>query len=562
MSTPEFIENKDGSLTKNAQIFDIEDANPNAENNMTPYANNTHGTDEITRMAFFSKAVYTLMRELKEGRTSGLNVPNSVLLNDWHAGPLASMIHYTANAEADFGKISHETGLYFDEIPTLFLVHNCEHQGMTYNDEGKRTSLFATLFGEYGADILSNAKSWRSDSPIYDPSYEDKIALLKGESFSCGANGIMLSDRIIPVSENYAEELLHSDTKAKGLRDLFNARAFSPYTRTLTPITNGYSKSLIAPTEKHMQQVLEQAKRDLAVENAPKVETGDIEFKAFDDGSIENKLHNKNEVMKLVKRIHDRELELSKTDNKELSSRKYFMYDPKNTVIPNVEDFKDVPVVVFAGRFDSQKGLDTILKDALWKFAEENVNTPVEKLPMFIIGGKITQESVYNNFKDLKDQLRTAENGKYKNIADRVMLFKGYVNTNLLATAGDMFLVPSVFEPCGLTQMEAMAKGSLPIATSTGGLVNTIVDNVDGFRTKAFFEQEGWETKGRLYGEGFENNGEAYCEALTRAVDLFNNDRSKFEEMQKTAISRDFSWDKEGGPLDKFISLIKTGKTE
>lgn len=52
-------------------------------------------------------------------------------------------------------------------------------------------------------------------------------------------------------------------------------------------------------------------------------------------------------------------------------------------------------------------------------------------------------------------------------------------------------MMPCRFEPCGLTQMEAMAKGALPIAMSTGGLVDTIEDGVDGFRTEVFFTENG-----------------------------------------------------------------------
>lgn len=62
--------------------------------------------------------------------------------------------------------------------------------------------------------------------------------------------------------------------------------------------------------------------------------------------------------------------------------------------------------------------------------------------------------------------------------------------------ASDFYMMPSRFEPCGLTQMEAMAKGALPVAMSTGGLVDTIENGVDGFRTEVFFSSH----KRRVYG--------------------------------------------------------------
>lgn len=561
LHTPTERIDENGNRVSNAQIFDVEDSNYSSANDKTPYAHNKSGTDEVTRMAFFSKAVYEVMKNAKEGKLKSVEAPNALLLNDWHAGPLAAMVHYTGNADADTGKISKETGEYFDKIPTIYIAHNVEHQGSTNHDDNKRTSVFATLFGEYGVDILQNAKSWRSDDPKFDPKEDDKIAMLKGSNFNSAVTGMMLADRVVPVSENYAEELLHSEIKANKLSDLFNARAFSPYNRTLTPITNGYTKALIAPTASHMEDMMKQAKKDLTLNHKLSIKLDDIELKPFDDGNLENKVHNKNEVMKILKRIVEREKDLMANHN-DYNQRRYLLHDPFNTEIPDIENFKDVPVIACVGRTDPQKGLDTILKDAMWQFAQQNANKPANELPIFIIGGTISSNEVYDKLKEMKDELRTQNNGAYSNLAKRIILVKDYVNTNLLATAADMFMIPSVFEPCGLTQMEAMAKGSVPIATSTGGLVDTIKDGIDGFRTRAFFDQEGWQTKGRIYGEGFSTNSEAYCDALGRALHTFYHDHGKFEDMQKKAIEKDFSWKKPGGALDKYINLIKTGKTE
>ncbi len=559
LHTPQQRIDEFGNKVSNAEIFNIEDRDK-TPNNKTPYANNKGGTDEVTRMAFFSKAVYTMMKDAKEGKLKEIEAPNSVLLNDWHAGGLAAMMRYVANAEADTGKISKETGLYFNDVPTIFIAHNLEHQGSTGWDDNKRTSIFATLFGEYGADIISNAKSWRHSDPIFNPKPEYSNSLMKGNSFNSAVTGVMLADRIVPVSEYYAEELIHSDIKANGLKDLLNARAFSPFVSTLTPITNGYSKSLIEPTSRNMASLMEQNKKDFTLNNKLSIKLDDVKLLPFDDGNLSTKKHNKNEVMKIFRRVLDREREFA-TNGNGPANRKYLLHDPFNTEIPNLENYEDVPIVVFSGRVDPQKGLGTILKDALIQYAKENVNTPVEKLPLFIIGGKISQQSTYDALKDMKDYLFNADNGAYKEIAKRIVLVNGYVNTNLLATAADLFMVPSVFEPCGLTQMEAMAKGALPIATSTGGLVNTVRDGIDGFRTKAFFEQQGHETKDRLYGEGFSTNGEAYCEALNRAINTFRDNRTRFEEMQKVALKNDFSWNVPGGALDKYINLMRTGQT-
>ena len=105
-----------------------------------------------------------------------------------------------------------------------------------------------------------------------------------------------------------------------------------------------------------------------------------------------------------------------------------------------------------------------------------------------------------------------------------------------------------------------MAKGALPLATSTGGLVDTIKDNVDGFRTKAFYDEVG--DRKLLYGGGYSNNYDAFCEVLERGLDTYYNNPARFKEMQKAAMSNDFSWDREGGAIDKYINLMRTGRVQ
>ena len=64
---------------------------------------------------------------------------------------------------------------------------------------------------------------------------------------------------------------------------------------------------------------------------------------------------------------------------------------------------------------------------------------------------------------------------------ERIFVFRGYRDQFAYAVqlASDFYLMPCRFEPCGLTQMEAMAKGALPVAMSTGGLVDTVDDGIE-----------------------------------------------------------------------------------
>lgn len=556
LEVPEKGLDANGHKTDYKQIFNILDENQSSSNHNTPYANNDKA-DSVFRMAFFSKSVYELMKSIKEGDFKGLKAPNAVLLNDWQSGSLAAMMHYTANAEADTGVISKETGRYFDEIPTIYIAHNCEHQGATNGNDENRTNIFGTLFGAYGVDILPKAKSW-------DQAFkEDKCSLMRYYDFNSAKTGMTLVDRVVPVSEYYGEELIHSNEKARGLMHLMKARKFAPVS-TLTPITNGYSKSLVVPDKKNMEDLTKRTISDFTLSdkfiskmeaqgaNVKQIDLSNFKLLPFDDGNLANKIANKNMTMDIFKQLIKREKSLPYKE--ENGSRLYMLYGADKTEI-NETDFTHTPVIAYSGRVDYQKGLDTILKEALWKFAEHNKNTPAEKLPIFIIGGSISNQSTFDSLKNMKDYMTKF----YPNVGKRIVLINGYLNTNLVASAADLFLVPSVFEPCGLTQMEAMAKGALPIATSTGGLVNTIKDSVDGFRTKAFFDETG--DRSLIYGGGFSNNYDAYCDALERGLDMFYNNCDKFAEMQKTAMQNDFSWDAPNGALDKYINLIKTGKT-
>ena len=99
---------------------------------------------------------------------------------------------------------------------------------------------------------------------------------------------------------------------------------------------------------------------------------------------------------------------------------------------------------------------------------------------------------------------------------------------NQIYAGSDFFLMPSKFEPCGLSQLIAMRYGSLPIVRATGGLDNTVVgyplDNSTGFK---FWGYDGWQMK----------------EAIDCAIGVYK-DKYTFNAMRKSAMESDFSWKK------------------
>jgi len=101
-----------------------------------------------------------------------------------------------------------------------------------------------------------------------------------------------------------------------------------------------------------------------------------------------------------------------------------------------------------------------------------------------------------------------------------------------IIAASDFFLMPSRFEPCGLTQMQAQRYGTLPIAHRTGGLADTIEDDETGFLFAPL-------------------TAERLSEAIDRAFAVFA-DPDRFDAMRRTAMAKDFSW---SGPARAYKAL-------
>ena len=89
---------------------------------------------------------------------------------------------------------------------------------------------------------------------------------------------------------------------------------------------------------------------------------------------------------------------------------------------------------------------------------------------------------------------------------------------------GDFVLVPSLYEPCGLTQMMAMRYGAIPIVRSTGGLADTVEDGETGI---CFDAVSGYECR----------------TAMLRGIALFKQ-RAEFERMQYRCMTANYSWDR------------------
>ncbi len=178
-----------------------------------------------------------------------------------------------------------------------------------------------------------------------------------------------------------------------------------------------------------------------------------------------------------------------------------------------------LPLIAFIGRFDSkQKGIELIHK----MIRRINLN----KFQFVILGqGESEWEERFNWLASF-----------YQKSVAYVSIFDSRLASQIYAGA-DFILIPSKFEPCGLIQMIAMRYGTLPIARATGGLKDSIKNGVDGF----------------LFNKYTSNDLE---KTLKKAVDIMNNDRSRFKKMVLAAMTKNFSWEKSAQEYIKLYNKL------
>jgi starch synthase len=166
------------------------------------------------------------------------------------------------------------------------------------------------------------------------------------------------------------------------------------------------------------------------------------------------------------------------------------------------------PILGVVSRLVSQKGMDVVLRAAEALLGEADL----------VVLGSGDQAMV-----DEVERLRARH-------PERLGVYIGYDDplSHLVIAGSDLLLIPSRYEPCGLTQMYAMRYGTLPVVTPTGGLADTVKD------------------AGSSGGSGFvmeRLSEEALVEAVRRALVLRRTDPGAWRLLQAAAMAADFSWD-------------------
>ena len=180
----------------------------------------------------------------------------------------------------------------------------------------------------------------------------------------------------------------------------------------------------------------------------------------------------------------------------------------------------DRPLMVMVTRLTRQKGMDLVM------YALDR-----------ILAGGVQVAVLGTGDRDYEDGLRYFQD-KYPGTMAARIEFDPALSQRMYAAA-DMFLMPSKFEPCGLSQIIAMRYGTLPIVRETGGLKDTVIPYNE-------FTGEGT-------GFSFSNfNGDEMGDAVFRAARLFWDNREAWNKLVTQAMSQDFSWTRSA---DKYLDL-------
>ena len=189
------------------------------------------------------------------------------------------------------------------------------------------------------------------------------------------------------------------------------------------------------------------------------------------------------------------------------------------------------PIVAVVTRLTHQKGLE-LIRHAIFSALEEQAQ--------FILLGSAPDPGVNADFLRLQNDLRHNHD---------IKLYIGYHEdlSRMIYAGSDIFLVPSLYEPCGLTQMIALRYGTVPVVRETGGLMDTVFDMENsgrGLNNANGFTFRDPTPKGLDYG-------------LKRAIRLWHDNPAAFNRLARNGMSYDYSWKNPAKDYENIYNYIK-----
>jgi starch synthase len=189
------------------------------------------------------------------------------------------------------------------------------------------------------------------------------------------------------------------------------------------------------------------------------------------------------------------------------------------------------PIVAYVGRLDTQKGLHLIRHAIFYATAHD---------AQFVLLGAGSEPGINEDFWQLKGMLNDNPDCHLEIGYDEEL-------AHLIYAGADLLVMPSLYEPCGLTQMIALRYGTVPVVRAVGGLKDTVFD---------------WDysplPRERRNGFVFEHADHAGIEsALSRALGLWRDEPTLFRELVKQGMAYDYSWNHPGGHYLDLYEVIR-----
>lgn len=517
-------------------------------------------SEEPEKFAFFSKAVYELAKaKIDMNSVKGLKIenpevfdsikaPDALVLNDWQASPIAALARYKAPMENAYGRLSNEAAKQLSEMNIITIGHNAMYQGSTQNNNNDNqrkeatSNILNTLFDNYTADIVKNAESGATEKFPDDEGLKnlDNVLLLNKDDASQNHTnllnmGIILSNYFHPVSQNYAKELVSPDHKDLSY-ELAWALTQKDEAGSLYGIINGNDFNNLS---------IEAKKGNIKSTTGLDFETYNKQSDISDvmSARLNNKINFYNNFMVPFCLKND-ETNNSEDVNKvrDLTSRlECYGKDGSVTKLPQITDdvLAETPIISSVGRLVSQKGIPVMTEAINMLLTNWEKDFPGKKKPIFYIaGGDGENGAQRKHIEKLKDDKLSKED------ANRVVFAHGFAPMAAITAASDFFLLPSMFEPCGLTQGESFAVATPVIGSAVGGIVDTV--NRDG------------KENGILTEKAKKLEAKAFYNAMKKGLDIYFNNPEQYQKMVNDSLAEDFSWIQPGkqGPVYEYLEKI------